>query len=62
MTAPATFDLAAFAKRIVVAGIKNARAGPDGELKERVMLARSCGFLSDEETEFYIAAWGLREA
>ena len=58
----ATFDLAAFAKRIVSAGIKNARAGPDDELKARVMLARSCGFLSDEETEFHIAAWGLREA
>lgn len=64
MSAPysETFDLAAFAKRIVVAGIKNARRKPDEELKERVMLARQCGFLTDEETEFYIGAWGLIEA
>lgn len=56
------FDLSSFARRIVIAGVKNARRGPDTELKERVMLARECGFLTDEETEFYIAAWGLAEA
>lgn len=57
-----TFDLSDFARRIVIAAIKNARAGPDGELKERVMLARECGFLTDEEAEFYISAWGLTNA
>ena len=57
----ATYDLAVFAKRIVVAGIKSARDDPS-ELKHRIMIARECGFLDDEETEFYIAAWGLVEA
>ncbi|MBK9496661.1 MAG: hypothetical protein IPO08_19605 [Xanthomonadales bacterium] len=63
MPAPApTYDLASFARRIVIAGVKNARGKSDTELKERVMLARECGFMTDEETEFYIAAWGLAEA
>ena len=57
----ATYDLGTFAKRIVMAGIKSARHDP-GELKHRIMIARECGFLDDEETEFYIAAWGLKEA
>lgn len=57
-----TLDLSDFARRIVIAAIKNARAGPDDELKERVMLARQCGFLTDEEAEFYISAWGLTDA
>ena len=56
------FDLASFAKRIVIAGVKSARKSNDTELKSRVMLARQCGFLTDEETEFYIAAWGLKAA
>lgn len=34
----------------------------DATLKDCVMLARSDGHLTDAETEFYIAAWGLREA
>ena len=56
-----TFDLAAFAKRIVIAGVKNARA--DGtEMKQRIMLARQCGFLTDDETEEWIAMAGLKEA
>lgn len=57
-----TLDLSTFARRIVIAAIKAARGGPDGELKERVMLARQCGFLTDEEAEFYLAAWGLTDA
>ena len=57
-----TLDLATFARRVVIAGIKAARGGPDDELKERVMLARQCGFLTDEEAEFYIAVWGLTDA
>ena len=56
------FDLTSFARRIVIAGVKSARKGDDAELKSRVMLARQCGFLTDEETEFYIAAWGLKAA
>lgn len=63
MTAPTdAFDWGTFTKRVVIAGIKSARQGPDDDLKERIMLARQCGFLTDEETEFYIASWGLREA
>ena len=57
-----TFDLRSFAKRIVIAGIKNARRMDDAELKARVMIARECGFLDDEETEFYIGVWGLAAA
>ena len=57
-----SLDLSEFARRIVIAAIKSARGGPDGELKERVMLARQCGFLTDEEAEFYISAWGLTNA
>ena len=59
---PQPFDLHAFAKRIVIAGMKNARRMDDEELKARVMIARETGFLTDEETDFYIAAWGLKEA
>jgi hypothetical protein len=55
------FDLAEFAKRIVMAGVK-ARGLSDSERKERVMLARQCGFLNDEETEDYIVLWGLVNA
>lgn len=34
----------------------------DSERKERIMLARECGFLSDEATEDFIVLWGLIEA
>ena len=63
MSAPfsPTFDLAAFAQRIVIAGIKNARQDPT-EMKQRILLARQCGFLSDDETEEWIAMAGLAEA
>jgi hypothetical protein len=53
-----TFDLAAFAERIVWAGIKNARHDPS-EMKQRIMLARQCGFVTDEECDFLIPALGL---
>lgn len=53
-----TFNLADFVRRIVIAGIKNARKDPS-EMKQRIMLARQCGFLDDEETEWWIAANGL---
>jgi hypothetical protein len=64
MNAPATFpDVPPtfwqdFTRRIIMAAIK-ARGISDSERKERVMLARQCGFLSDEETEDYIVFWGL---
>ena len=56
-----TFDLTAFAKRIVIAGVKNARSDAT-EMKQRIMLARQCGFLTDDETEEWIAMAGLKEA
>lgn len=56
-----TFDLADFAKRIVWAGIRNARHDPS-EMKHRIMLARECGFVTDEEADFLIPALGLSEA
>lgn len=34
----------------------------DADLKACVMLAREHGHLTDEDAEFYIAAWGLKEA
>lgn len=56
-----TFNLHAFCRRIIIAACK-ARGITDSERKERIMLARQCGFLSDEETEDYIVLWGLVEA
>lgn len=53
-----TFDLASFAARIVWAGVRNARHDP-AEMKERIMLARQCGFLTDVETDVLIPALGL---
>lgn len=50
-----------FTKRIILAAIK-ARGISDTERKERIMLARQCGFLDDEETEDYIVFMGLIEA
>lgn len=47
-----------FTKRIIMAAIKS-QGITDGERKERIMLARQCGFLDDEETEDYIVLWGL---
>ena len=58
-----TYDLTHFSQRIVKAALRGqARTADDTGLKECVMLAREHGHLTDEETEFYIAAWGLREA
>lgn len=56
-----TFDLAAFASRIVWAGIRNARHDPS-EMKERIMLARQCGFLTDDDCDVLIPALGLVNA
>lgn len=53
--------LAEFAQRIVMAGVK-AQGISDSERKERIMLARQCGFLDDEATEDMIVLWGLVEA
>lgn len=50
-----------FTKRIIMAAIKS-QGITDSERKERIMLARQCGFLDDEETEDYIVLWGLVEA
>lgn len=59
--APATYDLGSFCSRIIIAAIK-ARGISDAERKERIMLARQCGFLSDEATEDYILHFGLVSA
>lgn len=50
-----------FTKRIIMAAIKS-QGITDSERKERIMLARQCGFLDDEETEDFIVLWGLVEA
>lgn len=58
-----TFDLAHFASRLIKAALRNlARTVDDTTLKQAVLTAREHGHLSDEETHFYIAAWGLRDA
>ena len=64
MSAPApTYDLAHFSQRIVRAALRGqARTADDTDLKACVMTAREHGHLTEEETEFYIAAWGLAEA
>ena len=56
----APFDLAAFARRTVIAGIWQAIDDPS-EMKFRILLARDCGHISDEETSFMIATNGLAE-
>ncbi len=56
-----TFDLKSFARGVVLSGILAAADDP-GVMKERVLLARQCGFLSDEETSEWIARHGLEAA
>lgn len=56
-----TFHLGDFCRRVVVAGVK-AKGISDEECKARIMLARQYGFLSDEETEEWIAIAGLAAA
>lgn len=55
------FDLAAFAKHTVERGILAAADDP-AEMKSRIMLARQCGFLSDDETRLWITQHGLEGA
>lgn len=64
MPTPApTYDLVHFSQRIVRAALRGqARNADDTDLKACVMTAREHGHLTDEETEFYIAAWGLENA
>lgn len=59
-TAPPSF-WQDFTRRIIMAAIR-ADGISDSERKERIMLARECGFLSDEATEDFIVLWGLIEA
>ncbi len=56
-----TFDLSQFCRRIILAACK-AKGITDSERKERIMLARECGFLTDEETEDMIVLGGLVHA
>jgi hypothetical protein len=55
------FDLSAFARRTVLAGIEAAIDDP-AEMKFRIMLARECGHLSDNEARDWIARHRLQEA
>ena len=54
----APFDLAAFARRTVIAGIWQAIDDP-AEMKYRILLARDCGHLSDAEARALITMNGL---
>lgn len=55
------FNLSAFCRDVVLSGIEAVRDDPS-EMKERIMLARQCGILSDGETERMIAENGLKHA
>ena len=56
-------DLRQITSRIVKAALRSmARDADDTDLKQCIMTAREHGHLTDEETGFYINAWGLREA
>lgn len=51
----------AFTRLVVLGGI-DAAAGDPSEMKRRIMLARQCGFLEDDETEQWIMWSGLVSA
>lgn len=51
----------AFARLVVLGGIDAAMGNPF-EMKRRIMLARQCGFLDDDETEHWLIAAGLVHA
>lgn len=55
------FDLSDFARSTVLGGIL-AAADDKSVMKERVMLARECGFLTDGETRQWIVDYGLEAA
>lgn len=55
------FDLGRFARDVVISGIV-AVADDKSEMKHRIMLARQCGFLSDDEARDWIARHGLEAA
>lgn len=55
------FDLRAFNRDMVLRGIEWAADDPS-EMKERIFLARQCGFLSDDETRAWIVKHGLEAA
>lgn len=55
------FDLRAFAKRIVEAGIVGAKGEPS-EMKARIMIAYEHGHLTAEEAEVWIVLQGLEAA
>lgn len=56
-----TFDLAAFARRLVWAGIRAARHDPT-EMKQRLMTAYEHGHLGADDLDFLIPVLGLTEA
>lgn len=58
---PDSFDLSAFTRDVVLSGIL-AVTDDKAEMNHRIMLARQCGFVSDEETAAWIAEHGLKHA
>jgi hypothetical protein len=56
-----TFDLGAFARAVTRQGIE-AVADDPAEMKERIMLARQCGMLTDDEATEMIRANKLEGA
>lgn len=61
LPADSSFDMRSFARKVVLRGILAATDGK-GVMKERVMLARECGFLDDAETRAWIVRHGLEAA
>ena len=52
---------AGFTRLIVLSGI-DAAMGDPAEMKRRILLARSCGFLNDDEAEDWLIAARLVHA
>lgn len=57
----APFDLQNFARRAVMCGIMEAVDDPS-EMKFRILLARECGHLTDDQAREMIAAHNLEAA
>lgn len=60
MSVRLNFDLIGVERQTYLDAIKD--ADTPVEMKQRIMLCRALGFLSDQETEDWIAIAGLKEA
>lgn len=56
-----TFDWRAFLRAVTIQGIEGVADDP-AEMKDRILLARECGILSDDQTSEMIRANGLEGA